>query len=141
MDQIRDAILSGDRTEETYANLSIPQTYRAVTVHKDEVDMFEGLASRDKDPRKSLHVDDVPVPDVLRFERELLEQLRRTDILTTIRETATFDEDTANAVTRVIAEVKAGFRTSDAHLPDEEKHAKALEDGNVSHETITVRKG
>lgn len=63
MDQIRDAILSGDRTEETYANLSIPQTYRAVTVHKDEVDMFEGLASRDKDPRKSLHVDDVPVPE------------------------------------------------------------------------------
>ena len=26
--------------------------------------MFEGLASRDKDPRKSLHVDDVPLPEL-----------------------------------------------------------------------------
>ena len=64
MDQIRAAILSGDRTEETYANLAIPATYRAATVHKDEVAMFEGLAARDKDPRKSLHIDDVPVPEL-----------------------------------------------------------------------------
>ena len=62
MKEIRDAILSGDRTRETYAGLSIPESYRAVTVHKDEVEMFEGLASKDKDPRKSLHLDDVPVP-------------------------------------------------------------------------------
>ena len=64
MQQIRDAILSGDRAEETYAGLAVPESYRAVTVHKDEVGMFEGLASRDKDPRKSLHVDEVPVPEV-----------------------------------------------------------------------------
>ena len=59
MDQIRDAILSGDRSEETYAGIELPQTYRAATVHKDEIGMFEGLKSRDKDPRKSLHIDDV----------------------------------------------------------------------------------
>ena len=59
IDQIRDAILSGDRSEETYANLPLPDTYRATTVHKDEVEMFKGLQSRDKDPRKSLHIDDV----------------------------------------------------------------------------------
>ncbi|HEV7146649.1 MAG TPA: alcohol dehydrogenase catalytic domain-containing protein, partial [Pedococcus sp.] len=64
MQDIRDAILSGDRTQETYAGLAIPESYRAVTVHKDEVDLFEGLESRDKDPRKSLHVDDVPVPEL-----------------------------------------------------------------------------
>ena len=64
MQEIRDAILSGDRTQETYAGLSIPESYRAVTVHKDEVEMFEGLASKDKDPRKSLHLDDVPVPEL-----------------------------------------------------------------------------
>jgi crotonyl-CoA reductase len=64
MQSIRDAILSGDRSEDTYANLQIPESYRAVTVHKDEVDMFEGVASRDKDPRKSLHVDDVPIPEL-----------------------------------------------------------------------------
>ncbi len=64
MDQIREAILSGDRTEETFSSLEIPETYRAATVHKDDVDMFEGLATRDKDPRKSLHIDDVPIPDL-----------------------------------------------------------------------------
>ena len=35
-----------------------------MTVHKDEVDMFEGLESKDKDPRKSLHVEDVPLPEL-----------------------------------------------------------------------------
>src|SRR3954464_921279 len=64
MQAIRDAILSGDRTQETYANIEIPETYRGATVHKDEVDIFEGLATRDKDPRKSLHIDDVPVPQL-----------------------------------------------------------------------------
>src|SRR6476469_5916034 len=64
MQEIRDAILSGDRTLETYAGLSIPETYRAVTVHKDEVDIFEGLTTKEKDPRKSLHLDDVPVPEL-----------------------------------------------------------------------------
>ena len=64
MQAIRDAILSGDRTQETYANLEIPGTYRGATVHKDEVGMFEGLATRDKDPRKSLHIDEVPVPEL-----------------------------------------------------------------------------
>ena len=41
-----------------------PSRYRAVTVHKDEVDMFEGLPTRDKDPRKSLHVEEVPMPEL-----------------------------------------------------------------------------
>ena len=64
MQAIRDAILSGDRSQETFSNLAIPETYRGATVHKDEVSMFEGLASRDKDPRKSLHIDDVPVTEL-----------------------------------------------------------------------------
>ena len=64
MDQIREAILSGDRTEQTYAGIEVPKTYRAATVHKDEALMFEGLASRDKDPRKSLHVEQVPTPEL-----------------------------------------------------------------------------
>ncbi len=64
MQAIRDAILSGDRTEATYAALEVPESYRAVTVHKDETDMFAGLASRDKDPKRSLHLDDVPIPEL-----------------------------------------------------------------------------
>ena len=64
MHEIRDAILAGDRSEATYAGLDMPESYRAVTVHKDEVDMFSGLATKDKDPKKSLHLDDVPVPEL-----------------------------------------------------------------------------
>ena len=64
MQQIRDAILAGDTSGEEYAALEVPESYRAMTVHKDDVGMFEGLESRDKDPRKSLHLDDVPVPEL-----------------------------------------------------------------------------
>jgi crotonyl-CoA reductase len=62
MDQILDAILAGDTTPADFAALELPDHYRAVTVHKDEVAMFDGLASRDKDPRASLHVEDVALP-------------------------------------------------------------------------------
>lgn len=64
MTAIRDAILSGDRSAETYAGLAVPESYRAVTVHKDEVGIFEGRASRDKDPRESLHLDEVALPEL-----------------------------------------------------------------------------
>ena len=64
MDEIRDAIMAGERSAAAWAGLSVPESYRAVTVHRDEESLFQGLASRDKDPRKSLHVDDVPVPEL-----------------------------------------------------------------------------
>ena len=64
MKHILDAILAGDTTAEEYAALELPESYRAVTVHKDETDMFEGLQTRDKDPRKSLHVEQVPMPEL-----------------------------------------------------------------------------
>ncbi len=44
--------------------LPLPESYRAITVHKDETDMFAGMRTRDKDPRKSLHLDEVPVPEL-----------------------------------------------------------------------------
>jgi crotonyl-CoA reductase len=59
---IRDAILA-DETD-ALAGLSVPESYRGITVHADEADMFEGMSSKEKDPRKSLHLDDVATPDV-----------------------------------------------------------------------------
>lgn len=61
MDQIRDAILAGAGAE--IGGLPLPDSYRGVTVHKDEAEMFAGLATQDKDPRQSLHIDDVPLPE------------------------------------------------------------------------------
>jgi crotonyl-CoA reductase len=49
---------------EDVADLPVPESYRAVTVHKDEAGMFEGVASRDKDPRQSLHAEDVATPEL-----------------------------------------------------------------------------
>jgi crotonyl-CoA reductase len=64
VEEILDAILSGDTDAETFGALPIPESYRGVTVRKDETEMFAGLDTRDKDPRKSLHVDEVPVPEL-----------------------------------------------------------------------------
>jgi crotonyl-CoA reductase len=64
MRDILDAILAGDATTEDFAALELPGHYRAVTVHRDEVEMFDGLATRDKDPRASLHVEDVALPEL-----------------------------------------------------------------------------
>jgi crotonyl-CoA reductase len=61
---ILDAIMAGDTSAEDYAALELPRSYRAVTVHKDEVSMFEGIPSKEKDPRKSLHVDEVELPEL-----------------------------------------------------------------------------
>ena len=64
MREILDAILAGDTPAEAYGALRVPESYRAVTVRRDEVDMFAGLASADKDPRLSLHVDHVATPEL-----------------------------------------------------------------------------
>ncbi|RYE77702.1 MAG: crotonyl-CoA carboxylase/reductase, partial [Myxococcales bacterium] len=64
MQNILDAIQSGEATSEDFAAMDLPEAYRAAFIKKDEVDMFEGVASRDKDPRKSLHVDEVAMPEI-----------------------------------------------------------------------------
>ncbi|HEY4017762.1 MAG TPA: crotonyl-CoA carboxylase/reductase [Pseudonocardiaceae bacterium] len=62
MQKILDAILA-DQLDEL-GTLPIPDHYRAVTVHADETEMFAGLPSAEKDPRKSLHIEDVPTPEL-----------------------------------------------------------------------------
>ena len=62
MDEIRDAILADQL--DAIGGLRTPESYRAVLVRKDEQDMFEGLATKDKDPRKALHVEEVPTPEL-----------------------------------------------------------------------------
>jgi crotonyl-CoA reductase len=61
IDEIRDAVLAGDRA--AVAGLPVPESYRGVVVRKDEAGMFAGLSTKDKDPRKSLHLEQVPTPE------------------------------------------------------------------------------
>ena len=55
----RSVVSAGD-----FAALPLPESYRAVTVHKDEADMFTGIPPVERDCRKSLHVEDVAVPEL-----------------------------------------------------------------------------
>ena len=63
MDQILEAIES-NATAEQFAKLKVPTSYRGVCVEKDDVEMFAGLPSAEKDPRKSLKIKEVPVPEI-----------------------------------------------------------------------------
>jgi crotonyl-CoA reductase len=62
MDEICQAILAGEYA--AAASMPVPTSYRAVTVHADDAEMFEGMLLRDRDPRKSLHLDEVPTPEL-----------------------------------------------------------------------------
>ena len=63
MQAILDAIQAGASGDELAA-IPLPDHYRAAFVRKDEVGMFEGVASADKDPRRSLHVGEVATPEL-----------------------------------------------------------------------------
>ncbi len=62
MQQILEAIMAGQ--PEAVAGLPVPESYRGVVVRSDEVDMFGGLTTKERDPRKSLHVEEVPTPQL-----------------------------------------------------------------------------
>jgi len=63
VEAIRDAILAGADSA-TLAALPIPATYRGAHVLASQAEMFAGVASNDKDPRKSIHVGEVPTPEL-----------------------------------------------------------------------------
>ena len=86
-------------------------------------------------------MDEVPVDDVLRFERELLDHLRHHgDVLRNIRETKNFDDDTAAALREQIAEFKKGFQTSEGKLLAGREEHVALEEEDVTQEQIVRQK-
>uniref|UniRef100_UPI0004E15864 alcohol dehydrogenase catalytic domain-containing protein n=1 Tax=Streptomyces sp. NRRL F-5123 TaxID=1463856 RepID=UPI0004E15864 len=64
MKDIVDAVVSGHTGAREIAALRLPGSYRAATLHRSEAGMFEGMATADKDPRKSIHLDEVPLPEL-----------------------------------------------------------------------------
>ncbi|MBT1666265.1 F0F1 ATP synthase subunit alpha [Curtobacterium flaccumfaciens] len=75
-------------------------------------------------------LDTVPVPDVLRFESELLDHLRRnSDVLTTLRETNQLSDETVAEMDKQIDEFTKSFQTSDGKtLGSEQFDAADAED-------------
>jgi F-type H+/Na+-transporting ATPase subunit alpha len=65
------------------------------------------------------HLDEVPVPDVLRFERELLDGLKRnTKILDKLRDTNVLDDDTVDELGTYVEKFKKEFQTGDGRTLD-----------------------
>ena len=58
--EMREAILAGSFEEA--ARLPLPASMRAACVRREDQDMFAGLPHAEKDPRHSVHVDEVPLP-------------------------------------------------------------------------------
>ena len=63
MDRIQEAINNG-ATGDLLASIPLPGSYRAAVLEKHDAEMFSGLASKDKDPRKSLKLREVPIPEI-----------------------------------------------------------------------------
>ena len=63
MQEIREAILAGADGAAIGA-LPLPESYRAAVVRRDDMAMFEGMPSNEKDPRQSIKVVDVARPEL-----------------------------------------------------------------------------
>lgn len=63
MKDFLEAINAGANSKEIAA-IPIPESYRAAHVVRDDIAMFEGVDSYDKDPRSSLRVGEVPTPEL-----------------------------------------------------------------------------
>jgi F-type H+/Na+-transporting ATPase subunit alpha len=80
-------------------------------------------------------LDEVPVEDVLRFERELLDHLaRNTNVLTTLRETNALSDETVQTLGAEVDKFKLEFQTGEgkplASVGKEQFDAIAVEDVN-----------
>lgn len=56
--------INADASPEELGNLEIPESYRAAFVRREDAGMFEGVESWDKDPSKSIHIDEVATPEL-----------------------------------------------------------------------------
>jgi F-type H+-transporting ATPase subunit alpha len=88
-------------------------------------------------------LDEVPVQDILRFEREFLDYLKRNSTaLTVIRETEKLEDDTVNELEKAIEHFKKMFQlhTGEPLVKAGKEEVKALADEQVGQEKIVIQK-
>ncbi|MFC5998146.1 F0F1 ATP synthase subunit alpha [Quadrisphaera sp. GCM10027208] len=88
-------------------------------------------------------LDKVAVGDVRRFETEFLDHLRRsTDVLSTIRETGTFSDDTAATLEREVQSFLQGFSGGQdgGFVQPGHEEAEAIDEAEVEQEKIVRQK-
>jgi F-type H+/Na+-transporting ATPase subunit alpha len=88
-------------------------------------------------------LDEVPVQDILRFETELLDHLRRNSkVLTTIRETQALSDDTINELDKAVEHFKKMFKlhTGEPLVKVGNETVQALDAEDVEQEKIVRQK-
>jgi F-type H+/Na+-transporting ATPase subunit alpha len=117
-----------DRGARLVELLKQPQ-YSPFPVEEEVVSIWAGTTGQ---------LDDVPVEDIRRFEREFLDYLKRAHagILDTIRESKGLADETIDALKEAIGEFRRGFETSGGELLVSEEPVDALSDGETKQETI-----
>src|SRR5687768_5627004 len=122
-----------DRGQRLMALLKQPQ-YSPYPVEEMTVSLWTGTSGR---------LDRVPTDDVLRFENEFLDYLKRSDsgILAGIRETSKFEDSTEDQLASAYDSFLDQFETSDGQSikAGKEEHV-ALEDEDVEQEQIVKQK-
>ncbi len=120
-----------DRGQRLVELLRQPQ-YSPYAVEDQVVSIWAGTTGK---------FDDVPVADVLRFEREFLEFLRRDGkVLDGIRESNLFEDDAQQAVVAALDAFKPTFQTSDGQLLVGREESEALAEEDVEQEQIVRQK-
>ncbi len=122
-----------DRGSRLMELLKQPQ-YTPYPVEEQTVSIWAGTTGK---------LDKVPTDDVLRFEHELIDYLRREHggILDAIRESKDFTDDTATALEDAYESFLGQFETSEGESikPGREKH-EAMPDDEVEQEQIVKQK-
>jgi F-type H+-transporting ATPase subunit alpha len=87
------------------------------------------------------HLDDVPVEDVRRFEREFLDEIQRSHpgIYDAIRETGELSEDTIVALKDAIDEFRKGFEKTGGELLVNEEPEEPMDSSEVRPVAIQRR--
>jgi F-type H+-transporting ATPase subunit alpha len=89
------------------------------------------------------YMDSVPVGDVRRFEKELLEHLRRSDddVLGEVRSTKVLDDDNIERLVRQVNDFKSQFTASDgSSVVVNEAEAETMDPDEVGQEQVSVTK-
>ena len=88
-------------------------------------------------------MDDVPLEDIRRFEREFLDYLKRdhVGVIESIRSSADLSDDSVRLLEGAVATFKRSFITSAGHSLVNEAAVAALAEEEVEHAAITRVKG
>jgi F-type H+/Na+-transporting ATPase subunit alpha len=122
-----------DRGQRLMALLKQP-AYSPYPVEEMTVSLWLGTTGR---------LDKLPVADVLKFEQEFIDYVKRTKsgILDGIRETLKFEDSTESQLASAYDEFSTQFETSDGgSIKAGSETTEALEDGDVEQEQIVKQK-